>query len=288
MMGSGGRGVSICFTTLRACRLQVRDSQRDRLAHRPHGNDPVRPLGRVRGVGSLLRFRPPRRRTPGSLPKRNSVPSLHMRCRMTASLRATATRARAMPRRLAIFMPQARRLDHLRAAHQQRMGRLVERGAGELVAAAADPALDVGLAGLVARAASGRDARRRRATRRKRSGRSMVARKASAVIGPTPGTLISRRQTSSPRDDVEHLLGQAGELVQHRGEDRQQRLDERASAAASSPASSRTRAGEGRAARRAELEAGLAQHRPHPVLDRSRISLSTVRRATSSARQSRH
>src|SRR3546814_8388955 len=51
---------------------------------------------------------------PGSLPKRNSASSLHMRCRVTASLRATATRARAMPRRFAMLMPQARRLDHLR------------------------------------------------------------------------------------------------------------------------------------------------------------------------------
>ena len=37
MMGSGERGVSICFTTLRILVRQVRDSQRDRLAHRPHG-----------------------------------------------------------------------------------------------------------------------------------------------------------------------------------------------------------------------------------------------------------
>ncbi len=42
------------------------------------------------------------------------APSVHMRCRMTARLRATATRARAMPRCLAIFMPQARSEDHLR------------------------------------------------------------------------------------------------------------------------------------------------------------------------------
>ncbi len=49
MMGSGERGVSICPTTLRAG-PQALDSQRDRLAHRPHGNDPVHPLGRVRGV----------------------------------------------------------------------------------------------------------------------------------------------------------------------------------------------------------------------------------------------
>jgi hypothetical protein len=46
------------------------------------------------------------------LPQRNSLPSAHMRCRITASLRATATRARAMPRRLATFMPHARSADH--------------------------------------------------------------------------------------------------------------------------------------------------------------------------------
>jgi len=44
---------------------------------------------------------------------RNSEPSLHIRCRITASLRATATRALAMPRRLATYMPQARSADHL-------------------------------------------------------------------------------------------------------------------------------------------------------------------------------
>ncbi len=47
------------------------------------------------------------------LPQRNSLPSAHMRCRITASLRATATRARAMPRRLAMLIPHARSADHL-------------------------------------------------------------------------------------------------------------------------------------------------------------------------------
>ena len=46
------------------------------------------------------------------------------------------------------------------------------------------------------------------------------------MIGPTPGTLISRRQTSSLANDGEHLLRQAGELLSHRGEDGKQRLDE--------------------------------------------------------------
>ena len=45
-------------------------------------------------------------------PKWNYEPLHHMRYRITASWRATATRARAMPRRLAMAMPQALRLDH--------------------------------------------------------------------------------------------------------------------------------------------------------------------------------
>src|SRR5260370_520002 len=48
------------------------------------------------------------------LVQRNSVPSTHMRCMMTASRRATATIARFMPRCRAIFMPQALSHDHLR------------------------------------------------------------------------------------------------------------------------------------------------------------------------------
>src|SRR6266576_3450191 len=42
----------------------------------------------------------------------NSVPSIHMRCRMTASLRATATVAFRRPFRLASLMPQALSADH--------------------------------------------------------------------------------------------------------------------------------------------------------------------------------
>jgi hypothetical protein len=44
--------------------------------------------------------------------QRKSVPSIHMRCRMTASLRATATLALRMPMRLATRMPQAFSADH--------------------------------------------------------------------------------------------------------------------------------------------------------------------------------
>src|SRR5262245_9196958 len=42
----------------------------------------------------------------------NSVPSTHMRCRMTASLRATATVALRSPFRLASLIPQAFSADH--------------------------------------------------------------------------------------------------------------------------------------------------------------------------------
>src|SRR3546814_1763463 len=116
MMGSGERGASICFTTLRA--------NARRLWTLNEVAWPVVPTGTIRFTlsGKFFAFVPADRfqaaaraaSAPGSLPKRNSASSLHMRCRVTASLRATATRARAMPRRFAMLMPQARRLDHLR------------------------------------------------------------------------------------------------------------------------------------------------------------------------------
>jgi hypothetical protein len=46
--------------------------------------------------------------------KSNSSPVTQIRCMITASLRATATVARFMPRRLATETPQARSRDHLR------------------------------------------------------------------------------------------------------------------------------------------------------------------------------
>ena len=49
----------------------------------------------------------------GSRVQRNSVPSIHMRCMMTASRRARATIAFFIPRRLAICMAQALSQDHL-------------------------------------------------------------------------------------------------------------------------------------------------------------------------------
>src|SRR5271165_3514013 len=84
--------------------------RRDHLAHRPHGNDAAPPLSGGNWNSSRHAAAAD---AAGCLPQRNSLPSTHIRCRMTASLRATATRARAMPRRLAMFMPQARNADHL-------------------------------------------------------------------------------------------------------------------------------------------------------------------------------
>jgi hypothetical protein len=46
-----------------------------------------------------------------STPVLNSLPETHMRCMITASLRATTTRARLAPRRRATATPQARSLD---------------------------------------------------------------------------------------------------------------------------------------------------------------------------------
>ena len=64
-----------------------------------------------------------------------------------------------MPRRLATLMPHARNADHLVLTDQQRVCRLVQRGARQLVAASADAALHIGLARIDSAAASGRDAR---------------------------------------------------------------------------------------------------------------------------------
>ena len=47
-----------------------------------------------------------------SLVQRNSVPSTHMRCMITASRRASATIAFFIPRCLAIFIAQALSQDH--------------------------------------------------------------------------------------------------------------------------------------------------------------------------------
>src|SRR4051812_31879011 len=106
--GPGGGRPNLC-RDLGGGRPPARSSQRDRLARRPHGNDAAPP-----SAGRKLGLLQAAAGAASSLPQRNSASSAHMRCRTQASLRATATRARAMPRRLAPCTPQARRADHLR------------------------------------------------------------------------------------------------------------------------------------------------------------------------------
>ena len=61
-------------------------------------------------------------RQPSSSTTLNSVPSIHMRCKMTASLRATATLALRSPLRLASLAPQAFSRRPFRHAGQQHAG----------------------------------------------------------------------------------------------------------------------------------------------------------------------
>lgn len=152
---------------------------------------------------------------------------------------------------------------------QQRMGRLVERVAGQLVAAAADLALDVSLARLAA-------------------GRRQTEMRANVPGAPEPLRLIDggaecqcgdrpdawyAHQAPADRlaaDDDEDMPGQPVELLQHRGQDRQQRRDERQDQGIV-PRHLAHPPGKGRAGRRAELDPALTQDRPHHVLDGSHL-----------------
>lgn len=73
------------------------------------------------GTGHPLRTASsPRQAATLSRPQRKVVPSTHMRCRMTASLRASATFARFMPRRRATSSAQRFRAEK-RTARVSRM-----------------------------------------------------------------------------------------------------------------------------------------------------------------------
>ena len=76
----------------------------------------------------------------------NSVPSMHIRCRMTASFRATAPLAFRKPVRLATLMPQALRADHFCHPSEYYVGCLVEVAPQHFVAALRDSACPVDLA----------------------------------------------------------------------------------------------------------------------------------------------
>ena len=72
------------------------------------------PRGRrtVRSRSEAACFAPDDYASAASLPKRNSLPSTHRRCRRAESLRARATLARFMPRRLATSSAQRFRVEN--------------------------------------------------------------------------------------------------------------------------------------------------------------------------------
>lgn len=118
--------VSICFTTLPRLGRQVRDSQRDRLAHRPPGNDPGVALSKALG-----RVGPHAMQNDGQFAGDRDSGSCH--AAPPGDVHAPCSEARPLLR-----------------SHQQCVGRLIKRGACKFVAASADLSLDVGFAGLVA------------------------------------------------------------------------------------------------------------------------------------------
>ena len=102
-------------STERPCRneRQVQAIGRTHLIHRP-ARDIIPPQGGARSfLLSDVILQGFHAATACSLVHRNSVPSTHMRCRITANRRARATIAFFMPRRLAIRIAQALSHDHL-------------------------------------------------------------------------------------------------------------------------------------------------------------------------------
>lgn len=94
----------------RVARRPAQEPKRARLIHRPardiirRGGSRNPPLACQAGDAQVA--------GQACLVQRKSVPSLHIRCMMTASLRASATIALRWPRRLATFMAQAFSQDH--------------------------------------------------------------------------------------------------------------------------------------------------------------------------------
>jgi len=103
-------------TTFRAALLsderQVHATERTHLIHRP-ARDIVPPLGGDSRFLLLHLILYGSHAAAASRVQRNSVPSTHMRCMITANRRARATIAFFIPRRLAICIAQALSQDHL-------------------------------------------------------------------------------------------------------------------------------------------------------------------------------
>src|SRR5690349_15303363 len=136
-----------------------------------------------------------------SRPKRNSLPSTQRRWRTVASLRASATLARRAPRRLATSSPHRFRVENLPA-----LVSITFAGWYGAVRTVASPAL------LMPPVTSVSPDRYRLGVSpkcaptalavRNRPGSSTAVLKVTATSAPTPGAVISRRQTASPRTMV--------------------------------------------------------------------------------------
>src|ERR1700745_1064693 len=128
----------------------------------------------------------------------NSVPSTHMRCRMTASLRATATLALRSPLRLVSLVPQAFSPDHFGTRV-----RSTPAASNRYMRSMASPHFEIRPDQSISPEAWRRVVNPIYAPplrdRLKRVGSSIVALKQSAVIGPTPGTVINLRTCTSRR-----------------------------------------------------------------------------------------
>jgi hypothetical protein len=110
--GIRGRGGTIYWATLPSGEWQVQADKRTHLIHRPREghhstggwNSSILLSHRIvncsHAAAASSRF------------QRNSVPSTHMRCMITANRRARATIAFFIPRRLAICIAQALSQDH--------------------------------------------------------------------------------------------------------------------------------------------------------------------------------
>ena len=157
----------------------VPDSQRDRLVHRPHGNDTGSAL--VRRKLQLLfscfggLFAPAKLAAIGSHPMQDH--------RQLARHRDAGARHASALGHVHAPCPQRRPFG---AADQQRMGCLVQRHSGHFVTTSADAALQVGFAGLVA-------------SRRQAKMRADIARPSEAVRLVDRGTERQRRQRADAR-----------------------------------------------------------------------------------------
>ena len=169
MMGSRERGVSICFTTWSA--------DADRFGTLNEIASPIVPTGTIRVTlagevwPAVVQF------ASAGVSRSGGCDG---RCRLLAEAELgpvaphpmeddgeLARNRHAGPRHATVFgdlHPPGAQARPFARARQQGMGRLVECSTGQFVAAAADLALDVGLARLVARRCQAQDAPRRSGT----------------------------------------------------------------------------------------------------------------------------